>query len=151
MALHSAHQPEVADAAALADVLTDLATARDRAFHHDDAGPEPGASPPGSRLVHLAHLPAREARHAELARPLPAPVAARLGGPLWSHQVEAIDLVRAGRSVVVATGTASGKSRCYQVPLAEAAIAPVRPGTGLVLFPTKALAHDQLRALTALG
>jgi DEAD/DEAH box helicase domain-containing protein len=86
-----------------------------------------------------------------LARPLPSAVAGRLSGPLWSHQAEAIDLARAGRSVVVATGTASGKSRCYQVPLAEAAAAPVRPGTGLVLFPTKALAHDQLRALTALG
>ena len=145
MALHSAHQLEVADAAALADVLGDLAAARDRAFRDDS-----GSAPP-SRLVHLAHLPPRAARHAELARPLPPAVAARLSGPLWSHQVEAIDLARAGRSVVVATGTASGKSRCYQVPLAEAAAAAVRPGTGLVLFPTKALAHDQLRALTALG
>ncbi|MET0729296.1 MAG: Zn-binding domain-containing protein, partial [Acidimicrobiales bacterium] len=35
-------------------------------------------------------------------------------------------------------------------PIGEAALAPVRPGTGLILFPTKALAHDQLRALTAL-
>ena len=145
MALHSAHQLEVADAAALAEVLGDLATARDRAFRDDS-----GSAPP-SRLVHLAHLPPRAARHAELSRPLPAAVAARLSGPLWSHQAEAIDLARAGRSVVVATGTASGKSRCYQVPLAEAAAAAVRPGTGLVLLPTKALARDQLRALTALG
>jgi DEAD/DEAH box helicase domain-containing protein len=52
--------------------------------------------------------------------------------------------------VVVASGTASGKSLCYQVPIAEAAVAPIRPGTALVLFPTKALAHDQLRAITAL-
>src|SRR5687768_10245615 len=141
MALHSAHQLDVADAAALADVLGDLAAARDRAFR-DDAAPQDGPAP-ASRLVHLAHLPPRAARHAELSRPLPAVVAARLDGPLWSHQAEAIDLARTGRSVVVATGTASGKSRCYQVPLAEAAAAPVRPGTGLVLFPTKALAHDQ--------
>src|SRR5688572_20459441 len=123
MALHSAHQLDVADAAALADVLDDLAAARDRAFR-DDAAPHDG--PPASRLVHVAHLPPRPPRHAELSRPLPAVVAARLDGPLWSHQAEAIDLARAGRSVVVATGTASGKSRCYQVPLAEAAAAPVR-------------------------
>ncbi len=148
MALHSAHQPEIAGAAALAEVLADLAASRDRVFAEDIDG---GAELRTSRLVHLAHLPARTARHGELARPLPAEVAARIDRPLWSHQAEAIDLARRGRSVVVATGTASGKSRCYQVPLAEAAVAPVRPGTGLILFPTKALAHDQLRALTALG
>ena len=123
--------------------------ARDQAFR-DDTAPD-RRDRPASRLVHLAHLPPRAARHAELSRPLPPAVAARLSGPLWSHQAEAIDLARAGRSVVVATGTASGKSLCYQLPMAEAAVAAVRPGTGLVLFPTKALAHDQLRALTELG
>ncbi len=149
MAIHSAHEPEVAGAVALAEVLVDLADERDRAHRADtDTGAPDGGIP--SRLVHLAHLPARAARYGELARPLPTVVAERLGGPLWSHQAAAIDLARAGRSVVVATGTASGKSRCYQVPLAEAAVAPVRPGTALLLFPTKALAHDQLRALTAL-
>jgi DEAD/DEAH box helicase domain-containing protein len=149
MALHTAHQPEVADAAVLAEVLLDLAATRDRALRDDaDSSAEARLE---SRLVHLAHLPSRPARHGALSRPLPPAVADRLAGPLWSHQAAAIDLARAGRSVVVATGTASGKSRCYQVPLAEAAAAPVRPGTGLVLFPTKALAHDQLRALTALG
>jgi DEAD/DEAH box helicase domain-containing protein len=148
MALQSAHQPEVAGAAALADVLGELAEARDRDLRATDGF---RAAARGSRLVHLAHLPERAARHGSLARPLPPVVAARLERPLWSHQATAIDLARAGRSVVVATGTASGKSLCYQVPMAEAAVAPVRPGTGLALFPTKALAHDQLRALTALG
>jgi DEAD/DEAH box helicase domain-containing protein len=104
----------------------------------------------GSQAVHVHRLPARSARTGELARPLPPDVAARLGvDALWSHQVRAIDLARAGRSVVVATGTASGKSLCYHLPLAEAAAAPVRRGTSLLIFPTKALAHDQLRALAA--
>ena len=85
-----------------------------------------------------------------LEHPLPAEVADRLGvESLWAHQARAIDLARAGRSVVVATGTASGKSLCYQAPLAEAAALPVRRGTSLLVFPTKALAHDQLRALSA--
>src|SRR4029077_21167272 len=79
------------------------------------------------------------------------PAVAALAGDLWSHQAEAIDLVRRGRSVVIATGTGSGKSRCYQLPIAEAAMAPIRPGTALCLFPTKALAHDQLRAFTDLA
>jgi DEAD/DEAH box helicase domain-containing protein len=100
-------------------------------------------------LVHVRRVGAQPEVTAGLERPLPPEVAERLGvTALWSHQARAIDLARAGRSVVVATGTASGKSLCYQAPLAEAAMAPVRRGTSLLVFPTKALAHDQLRALT---
>ena len=42
------------------------------------------------------------------------------------------------------------KSRCFQIPIAEAVADPVKPGTALLLYPTKALAHDQLRSLTEL-
>ncbi|MGH9249248.1 MAG: DEAD/DEAH box helicase, partial [Acidimicrobiales bacterium] len=102
-----------------------------------------------SALVHVQRVAGRPGRPGEIARPLPPEILACLGVPhLWSHQAEAIDLARAGRSVVVATGTASGKSLCYQVPIAEAALAPVRRGTALLVYPTKALAHDQLRALS---
>jgi DEAD/DEAH box helicase domain-containing protein len=112
------------------------------------AGLDAGAS----ALVFAHTLPGRPARSGTLAKPLPEVVAERLGDTtLWSHQAQAIDLARAGRSVVVATGTASGKSLCFQVPIAEAAAAPVRSGTSLLLFPTKALAHDQLRALNEWG
>jgi DEAD/DEAH box helicase domain-containing protein len=69
-------------------------------------------------------------------------------GGLWTHQAAAVDLARAGTSVAVSTGTASGKSLCYQMPVAEAAL---DGGTALLLFPTKALAQDQLRSLGALG
>jgi len=147
MAVRPDHLHAQRDGASIADVLAALAAERDRA-HHTDVGVGQDLGP--SRLLHVESLPARAPRYAELARALPPGVAERLPGPLWSHQAEAIDLARAGRSLVVASGTASGKSLCYQVPMAEAAVAPVRPGTGLVLFPTKALAHDQLRALTAL-
>ncbi|HEX2574780.1 MAG TPA: DEAD/DEAH box helicase [Aquihabitans sp.] len=105
----------------------------------------------GDGLVHLERLPARPAAHGTLAHPLRPALAERLVelgiDDLWSHQAEAIDLLRAGRSTVVATGTASGKSLCYQLPIAEAVADPIRPGTALALFPTKALAQDQLRAL----
>jgi DEAD/DEAH box helicase domain-containing protein len=105
-----------------------------------------------SALVHVQRVPARPGRPGEIARPLPPEILTCLEVPhFWSHQAEAIDLARVGRSVVVATGTASGKSLCYQVPIAEAALAPVRRGTALLVFPTKALAHDQLRALAELG
>src|SRR5262245_26526716 len=101
-----------------------------------------------SPLAYVHRIPPRPARTAALLNPLPPTVAEHIGvEALWTHQAQAIDLAREGRSVVVATGTASGKSLCYQVPLAEAAAAPVRRGTSLLMFPTKALAHDQLRAL----
>jgi len=100
------------------------------------------------RLVHVEHFDKRPARYGELAQPLSATVAERLGDTqLWSHQAEAINLIRSGQSVVTATGTASGKSLCYQVPIADAIADDGPPATALALFPTKALAHDQLRAL----
>jgi DEAD/DEAH box helicase domain-containing protein len=104
------------------------------------------------RLVHVERLPAAPERHGEPVRPLPPEVVSRLGGVrLWTHQAEAIDRARDGQSVVVATGTASGKSLCFQLPIAEAVADPVAPGTAIVVYPTKALAHDQLRALVSYG
>ena len=103
------------------------------------------------RLVHIETMGARQERFGSLARPLPDAVVERLHQPrLWTHQVAAIDLARTTNNVVVATGTASGKSLCFQLPIAEAVIDPVKPGTALLLYPTKALAHDQLRSLTSL-
>src|SRR3954447_18036321 len=99
------------------------------------------------QLVHLERLPARAARTAQLARPLPPAIEELVPpGGLWTHQAAAIDLARDGTSVAVATGTASGKSLCYQLPIAEAAL-DTPPATALLLFPTKPLAQDQLRAL----
>jgi len=104
------------------------------------------------RIVHVESLGPRSERTGSLVEPLPAEVRRRIPfDTLWSHQADAIDLVRNGTSVVVATGTASGKSLCYQAPIAEAIADPIRPATALMLFPTKALAHDQLRALGDLG
>jgi DEAD/DEAH box helicase domain-containing protein len=100
------------------------------------------------RLVHVQRIPARPARHAALERPLGPTAAARIPpGGLWTHQARAIDLVRSGLSVAVATGTASGKSLCYQLPIVEAVADDPLPSTALALFPTKALAQDQLRSL----
>jgi DEAD/DEAH box helicase domain-containing protein len=89
------------------------------------------------RLVHVERLPSRAARTGTLARPLPSAVRDRLAvDELWSHQAEAIDLARSGRSVAIATSTASGKSLCFQAPIAEAVTDRIRPGTALALFPT---------------
>lgn len=71
--------------------------------------------------------------------------AARGTAAPWSHQVKAADLAARGTDVVVATGTASGKSLCYQLPVLTA-LATDRRATALYLAPTKALGADQLRA-----
>src|SRR5262249_21417718 len=102
------------------------------------------------RCVHREILPERPARFAGTARPVHPEGAARLearGIPqLYAHQADAIDALDAGRSVVVATGTASGKSLCYQVPIVSSVVEE-RRATALLLFPTKALAQDQVRSL----
>ncbi len=102
------------------------------------------------QLVHLERLPVRAARLEALPDDLPELLLSRLRArgvtALWSHQAEAVALARAGTHVVVATGTASGKSLCYQLPVFEALLG-AQPRTALYLSPTKALAHDQLRAI----
>ncbi len=104
----------------------------------------------GGRIVAVQHLPARTADTVPFPEDLPDLVVDRLrnGGvtSLYRHQAEALDAVRAGRHVVVSTGTASGKSLCYQLPLLERVLRDDK-ATALYLAPTKALAHDQLRAL----
>ncbi|HTR97366.1 MAG TPA: DEAD/DEAH box helicase [Candidatus Acidoferrales bacterium] len=105
-------------------------------------------------LVHWHTIPARPARFGELLPPLAGPVQGALGAlgvtALYSHQVRAIEALRAGRDTVVVTGTASGKSLCFHLPALERL--HEEPGaTALYLFPTKALAQDQLKSLTRLA
>jgi DEAD/DEAH box helicase domain-containing protein len=104
----------------------------------------------GGRLTRLELVPARPARYGETERPLHPEVLERLAARgaerLYVHQAEAIDRLRAGRSVALATGTGSGKSLCYQAPIAESVLSGGK-ASALLLFPTKALAHDQLRSL----
>ena len=66
----------------------------------------------------------------------------------WTHQVVAADLAHSGRHVVLSTGTASGKSLAYQLPILSA-LADEPRARALYLSPTKALGHDQLRAAQA--
>ncbi|WP_345558715.1 DEAD/DEAH box helicase [Streptomonospora halophila] len=66
----------------------------------------------------------------------------------WSHQAAAADLARSGSNVIIATGTASGKSLSFLLPCAEAA---EQGGTVLYISPAKALAADQRRAVAGLG
>ena len=105
------------------------------------------------QIVHCEKLPPREPTHADVAGGLHPTVAAALQRvgieTLYTHQATAVDNVRAGRSVVIVTGTASGKTLCYTIPVLEALLADSL-ATMLFIYPTKALAQDQLRGLAAL-
>ncbi|HEY5137200.1 MAG TPA: DEAD/DEAH box helicase [Candidatus Nanopelagicales bacterium] len=114
----------------------------------------------GDRLLHVERVPARigtavgwpdwvevDLRDSWTRRGIEFP---------WMHQADAADLAHAGRHVVVATGTASGKSLAYLMPALTSVLdgsrAPNgRGATALYLAPTKALAHDQWRAIEELG
>ncbi len=102
------------------------------------------------QIVHVERIPARRARYGRLRRGLPPALRDALKSigvsRFYTHQAQAINAAREGYNVVVATSTASGKTLAYNVPVLEAVIS-VPHARALYLFPTKALAQDQLRAL----
>ncbi|WP_435771287.1 DEAD/DEAH box helicase [Nocardioides sp. SYSU DS0651] len=112
------------------------------------------------RLTHLERVPAREAVTADWpawADPtVVASYSSRGVGRPWAHQVAAAEAAWRGEHVVLATGTASGKSLAYLLPALTAIRAERGPrgqrgASVLYLAPTKALAHDQRAAIDALG
>ncbi|MDD2859217.1 MAG: DEAD/DEAH box helicase [Candidatus Nanopelagicales bacterium] len=107
------------------------------------------------RLRHVEVQPERAAVHADWPSWVDDEVRASYPGITrpWQHQVEAAEIAHAGEHVVLSTGTASGKSLAYALPILTAihagASAPNgRGATALYIAPTKALAHDQLRTFT---
>src|SRR5947208_8331118 len=112
---------------------------------------DPARLPGDVTLDHI--LPARPARYLPLPaglRPeLASALAARGIERLYSHQAEAYEHVRAGRHVVVVTPTASGKTLCYNLSVLQRLLEQPT-SRALYVFPTKALAQDQLAELGAL-
>ena len=104
------------------------------------------------RLIHLEQIPARAGVSSPWPAWVPADVTAAFGRrgvrTPWSHQVTAANHARAGRNVIISTGTASGKSVGYLMP---ALTSVLEGGTALYIAPTKALAADQLAAIHGLG
>jgi DEAD/DEAH box helicase domain-containing protein len=104
-------------------------------------------------LVHVRDLPARATVLEPFPDDLPELLVDRLAlqsvTGLYRHQREALDAIRAGRDVVIATGTASGKTLVYNLAFASEVMRDPKR-SALYLFPTKALARDQLRAVREL-
>ncbi len=106
------------------------------------------------RVTHVEHVPARVGRTSPWPAWVPQLLVDRLAlqgvAAPWEHQAQAADLARGGQSVVISTGTASGKSLGYLLPVL-AGLLEDEKATALYLSPTKALATDQLRAIRALN
>jgi DEAD/DEAH box helicase domain-containing protein len=129
---------QAASLASVQDVIEQLA-ARDRS---------------GEQITAVHHIPAREAQWA----PMPEWVRPELAAAyrdkgverLYSHQAKAAEIVHDGGNAVVVTPTASGKTLCYNLPVLNAMLENP-DARALYLFPTKALAQDQLAELHDLG
>jgi DEAD/DEAH box helicase domain-containing protein len=108
----------------------------------------------GEELAYLGAEPAREGIAEPFPDDLDPRVASALVGrgitALWRHQAEAWEAARAGGNLIVTTGTASGKSLAFNLPVLDL-LARDPKSRALYLYPTKALAQDQARALGELG
>lgn len=106
------------------------------------------------QVVHIEEIPAREAVYGRLSPALPGPIREALKklsiDRLYSHQAAAIRQVRNGDHTAIVTGTASGKTLCYNLPVLETLLKEPE-AKACYLFPTKALAQDQMRGLRRLA
>jgi len=102
------------------------------------------------QVVHIQHILPQDASIGELNKlfkPALHECLESLGiSTLYSHQVEALDAIFTGKNVIVATPSASGKTLCYHLATLEALLDD-KDSRALYVFPTKALAQDQLRSL----
>ena len=102
------------------------------------------------QVVHVRAIPPREPAYAEPATPIPDCLASLLRKRnihrLYTHQATAVDAVAGGRDVVIVTATASGKTLCYNLAIARALLDDPA-ARAMYVFPTKALAQDQLGTL----
>src|SRR6266436_9315859 len=104
----------------------------------------------GEILTAVRHFPARDAQWADFPAWVHADLASCYAAKgirrLYIHQAAAAETVHAGKNVVIVTPTASGKTLCYNLPVINA-ILENEDTRALYLFPTKALAQDQLAEL----
>ena len=102
------------------------------------------------QIVHIEHIPAQNAAFGKVDKPLHPVLKARLESlglsALYSHQAEALNAIFARKNVIVATPSASGKTLCYHLATLEAILGD-KGSCAVYIFPTKALAQDQLRSL----
>ena len=108
----------------------------------------------GEELAYLGSEPAREARSVPVPADVPDAIRDALASQgidsLYEHQAEVWDAAQRGEHVIVTTGTASGKTLAFNLPVLSA-LAENPKNRTLYLYPTKALAQDQVRGLGTFG
>jgi DEAD/DEAH box helicase domain-containing protein len=104
----------------------------------------------GSELAYLTREPARGAQSAPTPEDLHPRVREAAPAELYAHQRETWDASRRGEHVIVTTGTASGKTLAFNLPVLDE-LARRPKSRALYLYPTKALAQDQARTLSGYG
>jgi len=107
---------------------------------------------PDSPIRAVHHIPARAAEYSDFPQNLDPRLRQMLAGrgidQLYSHQAEAFGHITGGRNTVIVTPTASGKTLCYNLPVLQTLLSDPA-ARAFYLFPTKALAEDQLHELQA--
>ncbi|MHA1148353.1 MAG: DEAD/DEAH box helicase [Promethearchaeota archaeon] len=101
------------------------------------------------QIAHIEQLPKRDAEFGKLKKPLRKRLQRWLDNNniiLWGHQAKAINHIKAGHNIVVTTSTASGKSLIYNISVLSQILKDPN-STAIYIFPTKALARDQLGIL----
>ncbi|MBE6486619.1 MAG: DEAD/DEAH box helicase [Methanosphaera stadtmanae] len=101
------------------------------------------------RIEHVEEIPARRARYSQEKIEFPAPIHDYLEKQnikLYTHQYETLKEVRKGKNVIITTPTASGKTLSFTLPVIED-LTNNKNDTALYIYPTKALANDQLKSL----
>ena len=108
----------------------------------------------GEELAYLGSEPARDARSVPVPVDVPDAIRDALASQgidsLYEHQAEVWDAAQRGEHVIVTTGTASGKTLAFNLPVLSA-LAESPKNRTLYLYPTKALAQDQVRGLGTFG
>ena len=106
------------------------------------------------QIAHVERIPPRLAssgtHRVHLEPTLQGLLESRGPWPLYSHQIEAINALKCGDNVIVATPPASGKSLCYHLPVLDSLLSD-RTTRAIYIYPTKALAQDQLKGLRELA
>ncbi|MDH4366917.1 MAG: DEAD/DEAH box helicase [Dehalococcoidia bacterium] len=104
----------------------------------------------GQQIAHIERIPHQGTIFGKLDKPLHPSLQTCLESvgisALFSHQTEALNAIFAGRNVIIATPSASGKTLCYHLATLHALVHD-KNSRALYIFPTKALAQDQLRSL----
>jgi len=105
-----------------------------------------------NRVEHIEILPPKETVYGRLKKELSPNIKnylSKKGIKLYKHQCGAIEYLRAGKSIIITTSTASGKTLAFNIPIFER-LNQDKSATALYLYPTKALANDQLKVIKEL-